>query len=607
MPVKGIKKIILCLGLGLIGSGQILAATPTDTPTATASTTPTLTPTNTLTATPTYTASPTATQTLVCEYQDILGYNNLPWDMTPGEAGDYVVLIRVEVLTSGLLSGFYLSVDQIFGGTQAKMAIYDDASGVPGNLLYQTQAEEINSVGVYHFFQIEPLPLNAGIYYIGFLTDSNIRTGGMSSIATVTFMQGQSFALGFPAVFGGGEWIQTFQPQMWAAFCGTQPKPTASPTVTFTTTLTPAPVYSLPFFDDFSTDKGWNYGSSWERGLAQVSVGHETGNPDPGFDVSGEGYIAGVNIGGNTTRLVHPMYYLTSPPIDASSASQLFLSFWRWLNSDEPPWMTSLVEVYDGVAWQTLWSNTGMVTDSAWTEHIYDVSIWANSQFRIRFGYDVQTASGFEAYLMSGWNLDSISVFAPTATVTPTFSATATYEITDTYTPTNTPTLTTSLTPTYSATLSSTLTSTPTFTPTLTLTTTFTPTLTVSATPTLTITLPASFTPTDTPTAEPEINLLAKAEIITALAVPNPQAGIAGLNFYVKLAGSNLKLKVRIYTASLRLAFESEIPQTLSAGTYLLNLEPNAELANGVYFARWQAEDLDNNTDSFLTKFFVAR
>jgi len=38
--------------------------------------------------------------------------------------------------------------------------------------------------------------------------------------------------------------------------------------------------------DDFSTDKGWDLGTYWQRGQATSSSGHSSGNPDPADDHS---------------------------------------------------------------------------------------------------------------------------------------------------------------------------------------------------------------------------------------------------------------------------------------------------------------------------------
>ncbi len=199
------------------------------------------------------------------------------------------------------------------------------------------------------------------------------------------------------------------------------------------------------FFDDFSTDQGWSYGTEWSRGSATASSGHSWGNPDPALDysASADNYVAGAMIGGNVSTSLHSFYFLTSPVINAAATAALELRFRRWLNSDYLGYMESVVEVYDGGSWVQIFT-TGAVgaTDAAWVEEIYDVSAYANASFQVRFGHMVGAAGVF---LVSGWNIDDVQVADPslwTATVTPTATRTATVSATATPTPSGTSTRT---------------------------------------------------------------------------------------------------------------------------------------------------------------------
>ncbi len=197
---------------------------------------------------------------------------------------------------------------------------------------------------------------------------------------------------------------------------------------------------TLPFFDDFSTDQGWVYDTEWQRGGATVSSGQQSGYPDPASDhsPSGDNYLAGAAIGANVSFSPHDFYYLTSPVLDAGSVTALQLSFWHWLNSDFPPYMESVVEVFDGNSWVRVYNNVAGVAENEWVESVYDVSAYANENFRVRFGHGVGNEN---VYWVSGWNLDDVLVGDPdswTATETPT----------ETDTPTETPTSTETATPT---------------------------------------------------------------------------------------------------------------------------------------------------------------
>jgi hypothetical protein len=291
---------------------------------------------------------------------------------------------------------------------------------------------------------------------------------------------------------------------------------TSTPTVTFTN----VPVYSYPFFDTFATHKDWDYGPEWQRGPAIAPFETPgTGYPDSVSDVSStsDNYIAGTVIGGNMSTALHPYYYLTSPYIDASSATQLQLRFYRYLNCDWAQYISATVEVYDGTSWIQLFinPNSQVITDNQWNEFVYDVTPYKSSKFRVRFGHSVNLAG---AYTMSGWNIDDVYIghpFTPTITVTFTVTptstytytrtATDTYTATPTFTSTNTPTNTQTYTPTNTPTFTSTvtLTVTPTGTPTITQTSTRTYTLTFTNTATNTSTNTPTFTRTYTLTNTP--------------------------------------------------------------------------------------------------------
>jgi hypothetical protein len=290
---------------------------------------------------------------------------------------------------------------------------------------------------------------------------------------------------------------------------------TGTRTSTTTPTFTAVPVYSYPFLDTFANNLNWDYGIEWER--KQAIAPYQTpgvGYPDPITDVSstGDNYIAGTVIGGNITTSLHNYYYLTSPFIDASSATQLQLRFYRYLNCDYPGWMSATVEVFDGTSWIPIYLNSSVETDNEWKEFVYDVTAYKSNRFRVRFGHAVNSSG---AYVMSGWNLDDIYVgipFTPTATntftITPSNTYTCTRTVTNTFT--GTPTFTLTYTPTFTLTFTSTQTptrtstNTPTFTPTNTHTSTCTRTLTLTHTrtntPTNTSTNTPTFTLTNTPT-----------------------------------------------------------------------------------------------------------
>jgi len=162
---------------------------------------------------------------------------------------------------------------------------------------------------------------------------------------------------------------------------------------------------------------GWTLGTEWQIGTAMASTGHDSGFGDPAQDhtPTADNKLAGVVIGGNASILsMHPMYYLTSPTIDASAAGNIMLDFWRWLNTDYYEWMSNSIEVYDGSTWVVVWQKPAStsdpnIVDSAWTNITHDLTVHKNANMRIRFGFEiglVDTAS----WIMSSWNIDDVVV-----------------------------------------------------------------------------------------------------------------------------------------------------------------------------------------------------
>ena len=170
--------------------------------------------------------------------------------------------------------------------------------------------------------------------------------------------------------------------------------------------------------EDFSDNsRGWQLGNEWGIGPATASTGQQQGQPDPASDhtPTDDDGVAGVSIGGNYTAPIHDYYYMTSPVIDLSGASgTVNLTYWRWLNCDWDPFTTHVVQAFDGSTWVTLWSNesvgNNLIVENSWTRWTHDVTAHKNAQFRIRFGYRTDKQAAFQAFVMSGWNLDDVTL-----------------------------------------------------------------------------------------------------------------------------------------------------------------------------------------------------
>ncbi|HEU0123714.1 MAG TPA: hypothetical protein VFQ91_24500 [Bryobacteraceae bacterium] len=176
-----------------------------------------------------------------------------------------------------------------------------------------------------------------------------------------------------------------------------------------------APPPTLIFVENFDGPNvaGWTLGPEWEIGRVRTKSGHGHGNPDPERDHTGrEGNgVAGVRIGGNAGSSPHSEpFWLTSPVIPVTGARQVTLHFERWLNSDQAPYMTNSVEVWNGTRWETVWQaeRGERLEDSSWTHQSYDITPHQNAALRVRFGFSRQPG----AFVGSSWNLDDVRVEA---------------------------------------------------------------------------------------------------------------------------------------------------------------------------------------------------
>ncbi len=108
---------------------------------------------------------------------------------------------------------------------------------------------------------------------------------------------------------------------------------------------------------------------------------------------------------------------LTSPTIDVSGATSLFVAFdhyYKHLGSQHAE-----VEVYDGTAWQEIAAYSASTGDMDHVE--IDVTTYINANFAVRFHFSDE--GGWDWW----WHVDNVSVFSPEAhdfgvdAVTPTF------------------------------------------------------------------------------------------------------------------------------------------------------------------------------------------
>jgi hypothetical protein len=171
------------------------------------------------------------------------------------------------------------------------------------------------------------------------------------------------------------------------------------------------------FSEDFANNNaGWTMDIDWEIGSATAGgTAGSCGNMDPANDntSTADNGIAGANIGGDISGAgfsVHPPYYITSPIINTAAVSgPMWVSFYRWLNSDYTPYMNNYVEVFDGATWQPLFASgpPPNIEDATWNQQMFDIAPYKNNNMRVRFGFEIGSSG---VYTCSGWNLDDVEV-----------------------------------------------------------------------------------------------------------------------------------------------------------------------------------------------------
>ena len=171
--------------------------------------------------------------------------------------------------------------------------------------------------------------------------------------------------------------------------------------------VSPATQIDTVYYDSFESNLGWNMESEWEIGTATAGGGGSYGNPDPGFAVSGSG-VLGYDIGGDYSNNI-PEYDAISPAFDCSGLSGVKISFWRWLNVEQPSYDHAYVRVSNnGSSWTTIWENGSTLEDNSWTQHEFDISDYADGESTVYIKFTMGSTDGGWTY--SGWNVDDLMV-----------------------------------------------------------------------------------------------------------------------------------------------------------------------------------------------------
>lgn len=170
--------------------------------------------------------------------------------------------------------------------------------------------------------------------------------------------------------------------------------------------------YPVVFYSEpFDANPHWSTTGQWSFGQPIGGGGTQYGNPDPTTGHTGND-VYSVNLRGDYDETTLGTYYLTSELIDCSGHDNIKLKFARWLNTDDPDYVKSKVEVSnDGTNWNLVWEHDRRpaITDDRWRMLEYDISGTADAHetVYIRWGYEILE----NAYPYSGWNIDDIQLW----------------------------------------------------------------------------------------------------------------------------------------------------------------------------------------------------
>ena len=166
----------------------------------------------------------------------------------------------------------------------------------------------------------------------------------------------------------------------------------------------PQVVYSFPM----DTDPGWSREGEWDFGQP-TGGGGQYGDPDPTSGATGDN-VMGYNLAGDYANSL-PEYSLTTDSLDCSNLTDVELRFMRHLNVETSSYDHAYIRVsVAGGGFTTIWENSGEITDSSWTEYVYDLSDLADGQADVRIRWVMGTTDSLWQY--SGWNIDDVQIIA---------------------------------------------------------------------------------------------------------------------------------------------------------------------------------------------------
>ncbi|MBN1354987.1 hypothetical protein JXA40_01825 [bacterium] len=198
------------------------------------------------------------------------------------------------------------------------------------------------------------------------------------------------------------------------------------------------------FEENMDADPGWTIsGGQWAWGQPTGGGGYY-GNPDPTSGYTGSNVI-GYNLNGDYSNNM-PAYYITTNSFDCSAATEVNMSFYRWLGVESSSWDHAVISVSNngGSSWTDIWANPGSsMSDADWTFVEYDISDVAAGYDDVMIRWQMGATDTSVYYC--GWNIDDVVVgyvaecVEPTPTMPPTSTPTVSPPTDTPVPPTSTP------------------------------------------------------------------------------------------------------------------------------------------------------------------------
>ena len=165
--------------------------------------------------------------------------------------------------------------------------------------------------------------------------------------------------------------------------------------------------FNLIYSSNMDINPSWTFEGDWAWGMP-MGGGGAKGNPDPSSGYTGTN-IVGYSLSGDYAASSSPVQWATTPAIDCSNATDVELSFHRWLNVDSFSKDEAVIEISnDSISWIEIWRNTAKVMDSSWILQTFDISAIADNQPTVYVRWGMGPTNNNQNY--SGWNIDDVEL-----------------------------------------------------------------------------------------------------------------------------------------------------------------------------------------------------